>query len=44
MMFLGILNWVRNMFYLEKNTYYFVRALKVFEIKGMLGSNDVWIG
>ncbi len=44
MMFLGILNWVWNMLCFEKSTCCFVGALEVFGTKGMLGSNDVWIG
>jgi hypothetical protein len=44
MMFLGILNWVWNLFYLEKSTCCFVGAPKVFGTEGMLGSSDVWAG
>jgi len=44
MMFLGILNWVWNVFYFEKNTCCLVGVPKVFGIEGMLGSSDVWIG
>jgi hypothetical protein len=43
-MFLGILNWVWNVFCLEMNTYYFVGAPEVFGTKGMLGSSDDCIG
>jgi hypothetical protein len=41
MMFLGILNWVWNVFCPKKSTCYFVGAPKVFETEGMLESNDV---
>jgi hypothetical protein len=44
MVFLGILNWVWNVFCLKKSTYYFVRASEVFGTEGMLGSSDVWTG
>jgi len=44
MVFMGILNWVWNVFCFKKNTYYFMGALEVFGIEGMLGNNDVWIG
>jgi hypothetical protein len=44
MMFLGILNWLWNVFCLDKSTCYFVGGPEVFGIAGMLGSNDVWIG
>jgi hypothetical protein len=39
-MFLGILNWVWNVFCPEKNTYCFVGAPEVFGTEGMLGSSD----
>jgi hypothetical protein len=41
MMFLGILNWVWNVFCPKKNTYCFVGSLEVFGTEGMLGSSDV---
>ncbi len=44
MMFLGILNWVWNVFCLKKNTCCLVGVPEVFGSKGMLESNDVWIG
>jgi hypothetical protein len=44
MMFLGILNWVWNVFCFKKNTYCAVGAPKVFGIEGMLGNSDVWTG
>jgi hypothetical protein len=42
-MFLGILNWVWNVFCLEKSTYCFVGVPHVFGIERMLRNNDVWI-
>ncbi len=39
-MFLGILNWVWNLFCLDKNTCYFVGTPKVFGTKGMFGLAD----
>jgi hypothetical protein len=44
MIFLGILNWVWNVFCPEKNTCSLVGAPEAFGTKGMLGSSDVWIG
>jgi hypothetical protein len=44
MIFLGILNWVWNVFCPEKNTYCFVAALEAFGIKWILGSSDVCTG
>jgi hypothetical protein len=43
-MFLGILNWVWNVSCFEKNTCYFVGALEVFGIKGMMGNSDDYTG
>jgi hypothetical protein len=44
MMFLGILNWVWNVFCPKKNTCSFVGAPEVFGTEGMLGNSDVWTG
>ena len=43
-MFLGILNWVWNVFCPDKSICSFIGALEVFGTEGKLGSSDVWIG
>jgi hypothetical protein len=44
MMFLGILNWVWNVFCPDKSICSFIGALEVFGTEGKLGSSDVWTG